>query len=225
MNFLYRTIKNDILQGKIAPGQKLKEEELALKYETSRTPIREVIQKLASEGLVHHEKNRGSYVRTYEFEDIINMYNLRAQIEGYASFLAAQNAVENDIHLMEKSLADYKDILSNVNNQPIEEVTLQCVENNNDFHLLIAKASKNQEIPKVLKNLSALPIMYRGFILYDVDKSTSSLQFHASILNAIKNRDSIQAEALMRSHLLHGRDNIIKHMERTSKEEIISPQL
>ena len=58
MNFLYRTIKNDILQGKIAPGQKLKEEELALKYETSRTPIREVIQKLASEGLVHHEKRK-----------------------------------------------------------------------------------------------------------------------------------------------------------------------
>ncbi|CAM5220203.1 GntR family transcriptional regulator OS=Ureibacillus acetophenoni OX=614649 GN=SAMN05877842_102529 PE=4 SV=1 [Ureibacillus acetophenoni] len=81
---LFDLIKKEILEGELVPGQKLKEEELATKYNTSRTPIREAIQKLSAEGLVQYTKNKGTYVRKYSLEDITNTYDLRSVIEGYA---------------------------------------------------------------------------------------------------------------------------------------------
>ncbi|CAM5219036.1 GntR family transcriptional regulator OS=Ureibacillus acetophenoni OX=614649 GN=SAMN05877842_11766 PE=4 SV=1 [Ureibacillus acetophenoni] len=210
---LFDLIKKEILEGELVPGQKLKEEELATKYNTSRTPIREAIQKLSAEGLVQYTKNKGTYVRKYSLEDITNTYDLRSVIEGYAAFLAAQHATNEDLLKLEKSIQDFEQLTKLYQREEKNPVILDLIENNIEFHTLITEASGNKEIPKVLKSLSSLPIMYKGYHWFNYIGVLKSLEHHKLIFNAIKKRDSLYARSLMEIHLIHGKENILSHVE------------
>src|SRR4051794_11902287 len=85
-----RTIRGAIIDGRLKPGQPLRESELAEELGTSRTPIREALLLLQSEGLVEASPNRGSVVRSYDATDLAETYALRAVLEGYATRCAAE---------------------------------------------------------------------------------------------------------------------------------------
>src|SRR2546426_12550534 len=82
-------IREAIVDGRLAPGQRLKEEELARELGISRTPVREALLVLQSEGLVAAEPNRGATVRAHDAADLDDLHQLRALLEGYAARRAA----------------------------------------------------------------------------------------------------------------------------------------
>src|SRR5438309_11120403 len=82
-------IREAIVDGRLEPGRRLKEEELARELGISRTPVREALLVLQSEGLVAAEPNRGASVRAHDAADLDDLYQLRALLEGYAARRAA----------------------------------------------------------------------------------------------------------------------------------------
>ena len=82
-------IRQAIVEGRVLPGERLKEEELAQQLGISRTPVREALLILQTEGLVEASPNRGATVRSYELPDLEDMYELRALLEGNAALRAA----------------------------------------------------------------------------------------------------------------------------------------
>src|SRR5207253_6186016 len=87
-------IREAIVDGRLEPGRRLKEEELARELGISRTPVREALLVLQSEGLVAAEPNRGATVRSHDAEDLDDLYQLRALLEGYAARRAATRIAE-----------------------------------------------------------------------------------------------------------------------------------
>src|SRR5438132_4484728 len=87
-------IRDAIVDGRLEPGRRLKEEELARELGISRTPVREALLVLQSEGLVAAEPNRGATVRSHDAEDLDDLYQLRALLEGYAARRAAARISE-----------------------------------------------------------------------------------------------------------------------------------
>src|SRR5438067_4229529 len=84
-------IREAIIDGRLPPGQRLKEEELARELGISRTPVREALLVLQTEGLVDAAPNRGAVVRSHDGDDLEDLYQLRALLEGYAARRAAAN--------------------------------------------------------------------------------------------------------------------------------------
>lgn len=192
---------------------KLREEQLSNDLNISRTPIREALRRLEADGLVIHIPNRGTTVRTYTLEDIKHAYNLRALLEGYAAFLAAQNRQEEDMDLLFKANKKYELAVQNCTTFRGENIILEIMEANRFFHDTIIKLSGNKQIKVLLSTLIALPLVYQSFFWYSSNELLISITHHKSIESAIKEKDSEQARALMTTHIYHGRDHVLRHQK------------
>ena len=85
-------LQHAILEGVLKPGERLRAEALAQRFGTSRTPIREALLQLEAQGLVEVEPNRGAVVRTFDRDDLFDLYQVRALLEPQAAALAARIA-------------------------------------------------------------------------------------------------------------------------------------
>jgi DNA-binding GntR family transcriptional regulator len=93
----YNNLKSDVLAGRFTPGERLTEEHLANGLGVSRTPVREALHKLASEGLIQPLESRGFCVAPDSREDIEDLFDIRAALEGYAIRIVCDNITESDI--------------------------------------------------------------------------------------------------------------------------------
>src|SRR5680860_567410 len=98
-----RAIRAAILDGRLAPGESLRETQLAESLGTSRTPIREALIMLEREGLVQGAPNRGSTVRRFDQDELEDLYNIRAALEGHAARQAAERLDDTAIAALEAS--------------------------------------------------------------------------------------------------------------------------
>src|SRR2546429_295825 len=96
-------IRDAIIDGRLSPGRRLKEEELARELGISRTPIREALLILQSEGLVEATPNRGATVRAHTVDDLDDLYQLRALLEGHAARRAAARIGKRDVAKLGRS--------------------------------------------------------------------------------------------------------------------------
>src|SRR5258708_28650825 len=96
-------IRNAILEGRLEPGRRLKEEELARELGISRTPVREALVMVQAEDLVVATPNRGATVRVHDANDLHDLYELRALLEGYATRRAAERISKPEIDLLRQS--------------------------------------------------------------------------------------------------------------------------
>jgi DNA-binding GntR family transcriptional regulator len=93
----YNDLKSDLLSGRFAPGERLTEEHLAKSLGVSRTPVREALHKLESEGLVKPLESRGFYVALDSREELEDLFDIRAALEGYAIRLICEKISEETI--------------------------------------------------------------------------------------------------------------------------------
>jgi len=103
----YHQIRRWIVEGRLRPGERLVEQRLAEELELSRTPIREALRMLQSEGLVRFEPNRGARVRSLTVADIDDLYELRGRLEAMAAELAAVRATPDQLDRLMAAEADF----------------------------------------------------------------------------------------------------------------------
>src|SRR5437870_8767566 len=96
-------IREAIIDGRLEPGRRLKEEDLARELGISRTPVREALLMLQAEGLVVATPNRGAIVRVHDAEDLDDLYQLRALLEGHATRRATPRISDEEIESLHES--------------------------------------------------------------------------------------------------------------------------
>ena len=218
MTDAYNIIRNDILTGVIKPGERLPEEQIAARLQTSRTPVREAIRRLAAEGLVIYSTNRGATARMYRTEDIRDAYNLRAQVESYAASLAAQHASRHDCERLREANIECQIMAQQCLEDRTDNNVLAMVEANQAFHTIIAELSGNRYLRDFINTVVSLPVAFNGFYWFSRSAFEESVRHHVVIEAAIERRDPDQARAMMTSHIYHGRDHVLTHINQALDE-------
>lgn len=193
----YESIKNDIINGRLAQGSKIIESDLALKYGISRGPLREAIHRLESIKLVVRVRNAGSRVIRLDRKLVEDIYTARESLEGMAARLAARHMPERDIHSLHELLDKHEEAIGKTEGKAYFQR-----EGDIDFHYCIALASQNQWI---LENLHGeiyqLIRMGRHQSGQTPERPARALSQHRLIVTAIEQRDEELAELLMRRHI------------------------
>ena len=197
-------IRAAILDGRLPPGQRLKEEELARELGISRTPVREALLILQAEGLVDAAPNRGAVVRSHAAGDLEDLYQLRALLEGYATRRAAVNITESAL----ESLAASCDRFDELMDSDVQDL----VKENLFFHNVILEASRSRRVAELVRKVIELPLVYRSYIWYSVDQRRISAHYHRQITKALRSRDGERAELVMKEHVFEARDVLVAHV-------------
>jgi DNA-binding GntR family transcriptional regulator len=190
-------LRAQIFAHELAPGSWLDEQSLAAQFGISRTPMREAIKVLASEGLVTTKMNRGAYVTEVDRGDLEQIFTVLSLLEAQAAKETALKATEEDLtkldnlhHRLEKAAAD----------RDVE----QFFEINVKFHDLIQEVAGNKWMNEVIVDLRKVLKLQRRDSLSRGGRLQQSLIEHREILQAILKGDATTAEIAMRNHLAHG---------------------
>lgn len=198
-------LRNAILEGTLTPGQRLREAETAENLGISRTPIRQAFAVLESEGLIEVLPHVGARVRSYDRDDLEELYELRAALEGMAARRACRRA---DADL----LAELRASCKRYENVGFHDDPAAAVEENRRFHDRIISAAGSDRLRHMLDNVTAVPLMYGTALWSTSEHERRSVRAHGEIASAIADGDEDRAERLTREHLLAGRDVVIGHL-------------
>lgn len=204
-------IREAIVDGRLEPGQRLKEEQLARELGISRTPVREALVMLQSEGLVDASPNRGSTVRTYTRGDLEEMYELRAMLEGHAARRAAGRITAAQLDTLRASCERFRALLG-----PNDVRAL--VSENGTFHQTILEAAGSERLTSMLREVVALPLVYRSYVWYSPAQAAASYDYHRRLVEDFERGDAAAAEATMRRHVVDARDVLLAHFPEETGE-------
>jgi DNA-binding GntR family transcriptional regulator len=203
-------IRQAIMEGRLAPGERLKEQELALELGLSRTPIREALAVLQAEGLIDAVPNRGATVREHSAADLDDLYRLRALLEGYTAGRAAIRMSDDDVVSLRESCERFEAI------GPDE--TGELVKENLAFHNIILAAAGSDRAVRLVRNVIELPLVYRSYVFYSPEQRAISAHYHRQIARAIHARDAERAELVMKEHIFEARDLLVGHVRQQEED-------
>jgi DNA-binding GntR family transcriptional regulator len=194
LNDVCETIKEFILNGKYKPGEKLIEGELARQLGISRTPIREAIRRLESEGLIKTERLKGAYVAKLSIDEVKEIYYVRGILESHAAELAVINIGQMEI----RSLIHYKEMFNIYKKRKEYDTWLST---NIEFHQFLAKHSRNSTMLRLLTDLGGRVHRYQ-FIATTNDKNIELYsEEHEKIIESVLKKDAKMARFHMEKHL------------------------
>ena len=198
----YNSIKNYILHEDLDERTRLTEEGLSRQLGISKSPVREALNSLLTEGLIRIEARRGAYVRSFSFQEVMDLYGLREALEVYAVGIAAITpSLMKDLR---KSIARTRTLLK-AGDQ------FGHIEEDTNFHGLIASASGNAELCRTLKNIQNQLWLCRRRT-YNLSASTAP-SAHKAILDALERGDRKAAQKAMQSHISLVRKRLLDFMQ------------
>jgi DNA-binding GntR family transcriptional regulator len=204
---VYRALKTEIIKGSLKPGTKLSEGKIAKQMEVSRTPIREALRELAAEGFVKISPNQGVVVSNASVEDVQEVLQIRGVLEGLAARLATKMINEEEIKELEK----YQKRMEYYTNK---DNVLAFSEMDAEFHELILNICGNNRLIQIRKNLSDQAHRYRIRSLSVPGRLKYSLKEHQEIVEALKRKNSEQADRLSQKHIENVLANILAHKDK-----------
>lgn len=193
-NQVYEYLHEQIVSGNIPPGQRIVEGKVSQETGVSRSPIREAIRRLNSEGLVSVSPRGGVRVYRATFSDFKSLYECRLSLEPAAAFYAASRMNEKQRKQL-SSLVDKMNPM--VDKKEIEKLKILS----SQFHYLIVEASGNPYLMKMMNQLNSLISFYRNAVLNIPTRIEEGADEHKAIWNAIENEDGKAAEGLMKAHI------------------------
>jgi DNA-binding GntR family transcriptional regulator len=189
----YTHIKNKIITAKMPPGSVINEAQLMEEFALGRTPIREAIKQLQMESLVMVTPRKGMYVADIAVTDLLQIFEVRVELESFSTRLAAQRITEDEIVELQKLASAYleadpsdKDFLINLDGQ---------------FHSLLAKATHNKFLIKEIEYYYNLSLRIWYIALNYAKPKDIDVDAHIEILKAIQAKDAKKAEERMRKHI------------------------
>ena len=207
---VYGGIKNAIISGEFEPGKRLIEERLAEDMKTSRTPVREAIQKLEKEGLIQRLSRGGFSVKGVTEEEVEEVFGLREVLEGYAAYLATARMDESELKTLEHIISLQEACLQDMD---VDEF----IRLDGEFHDKLYQAAKNNRLYVLLNDLRDYMYRYRVILLRYGRKAAAAVQDHRGMLASVKAKNARQAEKLVRKHMARGK-NLIKKKIRQGQE-------
>ncbi|MGI9149377.1 MAG: GntR family transcriptional regulator [Chloroflexota bacterium] len=190
-------LRAEIISGRLEPGERVLEIDLARQFGVSRQPVREAIRTLEREGLLTSLPNRGTFVTRVSLEDAIAIQDIRAELEGLAARLAVANLTEADFKHLRQIVKQMRD--AGRRQEPLKLVALDL-----DFHDVINNRASHRLLLEVLASVA---VYTRGFIVHTKSYYARQvdLQFvansHALLLEELLTRDPARAEQAVHAHI------------------------
>lgn len=211
---VFEKIRNDILKGKYKKGGELVECTIGKELGVSRTPVREAIRQLELEGLVQLIPNKGAFVTGISSADVMDMYLIRAKLEGLCAAMAVDNITREQIEKMEEAivLSDYHASKGN-----FEQVCQQ----DGTFHELLYEASGSRILAHTLSDFHQYLQRVRMASVKNRMRVRPSNSEHKMILEAIKNGDKGAAEEAAFEHI----SNAIKNLKTFDLEKVLKEEI
>ena len=192
-DYVYRTLREAILNGLLDPGTMLNQSEIAEKFRISRMPVRDALKMLAQEGLVRLVLHHGARVTHFSDRDIQEIYAIRKILEGYA----VREAIP---HITKAVIAKLEDINRAIEQNSRKGKVDSMIKENERFHLLLYEGCKNKKLLELLKNLWS---SYPKRIFWQIQgRADQVVHQHKEILAAVKAKDANRAQKLIQAHLL-----------------------
>jgi DNA-binding GntR family transcriptional regulator len=190
---VYERLRDAIVRGELRPNERLIEAELATNLRVSRTPIRESLPRLAAEGLIV-SRGRGWVVLEHSADEIREIYEVRAALEGYATRLAAERAtVEQVEHIRTMAQGEPKAM----GKLPRDEFVVL----NERFHSAVIDAAGNARLAQTIQQTRTYYFNQRIAVVYSQQEVVDAFVGHQQIADAIYRRDGDEAERLTRAHV------------------------
>jgi len=188
-------IEQEIVEGHIAPGDRLDEEELAARLSTSRTPVREALRKLAASGLVTIRPRAGAHVTRPTMTEIIELFETVSALEAFAARLAAERATVAQLESIQAAHALCNDLAASGDAKAYFEA-------NRVFHNAVWEAANNQVLRQQITAVDKRLSPYRRQITFHPNRTQDSQTEHDQIAQALADRKPEVAEKAMRDHVM-----------------------
>ena len=209
---VFNTLRQAILKGELAPGERLMEIQLAEKLGVSRTPIREAIRKLELEGLVLMIPRKGAEVAKISEKSLRDVLEVRRSLEELAIELACQRMTEEELAQLEQAQAAFSSAISRAVAMPIAET-------DEHYHDINYQGTYNDKLVQMLNNLREQMYRYRLEYIKDEDKRQVLLVEHEHILAALKGRNIAEAKTAMREHIDNQEITVSRNIKETEQEK------
>jgi len=200
---IYESIRDDITYSRFLPGERLTENRLVEQFGASRTPIREALRQLETEGMLTFERNRGITVTKLSAQQVDEIYNISAILVSYAVRLCVERISKSDLKYLRN----------------IEKKTITAAEDgdwieyqkqNRLFHNRLVNNCGNSNLIQVINTLQMRVYRYQYLAIRAFDNFDIFLSQHRKILEACEAKDIEKASEYMKLHQLTVRDVIIK---------------
>jgi DNA-binding GntR family transcriptional regulator len=204
----YRALRTAIVEGQLQPGQRLIEQRLAEELSLSRTPIREAVRMLTADGLVVAERHRGAIVRKLDHDDVLDLYELRGRLEGYACERAATRITPEQLAMIDQGIDAFSAAVLDRSLTELDR-TRRVSAANGDIHGTIILASNHERLAHILSITVDAPAVFAALRGFSEAQLSQSNLFHRLIRDAIARGEPTRAGQLMHEHIMQGRDEVL----------------
>lgn len=208
----YEQIRQAIVEGRYQSGQRLVEQRLGEEFSVSRTPIREALRMLETEGLVTSLPNKGSIVRPVTTQDIRDIYELRARLESLAAERAAREATEQQVAELELANDEFAAIIPSFATDELAALRRMSAANRR-FHDGLLDMAGSWRLTQLLGRTVNAVLVFQGFQSYEPAQLERSLLFHRLITNAVGRHEAERAGNLIAEHILLARDILLERRQ------------
>jgi DNA-binding GntR family transcriptional regulator len=212
---LVETLRDEIIRGDLVPGQYLRLEEIAARFDVSTTPVREALRDLEADGLVTIFPHRGAIVTQLTADELRDIYDIRVVLEEMATRLAVPLMTE-DILAELTSLVDEME-------RHFDDV-VKVVELNHQFHLTLYDASDRTHLCELNRMLRYRTQHYLRVFIGETELGhlPRTQGEHRAILEACKRGDAEQAATMVRDHVAEVGDSIVEYVRRRNESDVLA---
>ena len=210
---IYNMLKEAIVTGELDPGQRLIESQLAREMGISRTPIREALRQLESEGYITSIDNGGVKVSEITEDDIHEWYEIKKVLDKLSIIKTIDNITEDQIKDLEEYINKSKKLLEKNNYDKDKMIALHSA-----FHQKIFEASNNKLIKTIMEDYQHYNLRLRKYMADSLSWHDKMVKEHEKILQAIKEKDKDTAIELVNEHSISGKQQVLERISQSKKK-------
>lgn len=215
---VYKTLRYDILTGKIPGGTRITESSIASRLNVSRTPVREALQRLTQEKLIISLPRAGYIIEDMSNDDIQDLFSARFDIEALVTCKAAEYITQDELEMMAKNLEKAK---ACIKANDLKKMTSLDIE----FHSIIYKASRSKTFFRICKNLSDLTMKYRHGLNLRADIWNVAIENHMAIYEALLAKDKDKAARAVALHAEQVKSQLLDIMKKVRSDSFFLEEI
>lgn len=204
---LVEQIRNEIIKGNYAPGQRLRLRDLAAEFNISTQPVRDALSELEAEGLITSEPRRGAEVTQLSPAELQDIYDIRSTLEGMATRLAVPHLTEDELTALERLIEEMDAHMGEI---------IELVRLNFEFHTTIYQAANRNHLLDLIETLRHRTEYYLHAYMIDLGGMPHAQEEHRAIVAACRQGDASLAADIMNEHITEAGQGIIKYVDRTN---------